>query len=230
MIPSNSGWDKRCDEVRSPIEIVPDASTFSTEANLISGEPTKSRSEEWTRVIAQPRRGSRKRTQFVSVHSQSKNDDGRTGSRFYKPHCFKKLDRFKVNFDWWNCQSFWNINSNFGLWNWLFQDLHLPFSSLNLGGGGGGGSRPTGIHVPANGSGQPLFHLPPSRFLWQKMFFNNSNSSQTSSSSSNGPESLPCQWYGVDDGGFSVKSLNHIKQNSFDSGIHHSDTEYSVKV
>ncbi len=92
----------------------------------------------------------------------------------------------------------------------FFQDLHLPFSSLNLGGGGGGGSRPTGIHIPASGSGsQPLFNLPPSRFLWQKMFFN-SNSSQTAAS--NGPESLPCQWYGVDDGGFAGKSLNHIKQ------------------
>ena len=89
-------------------------------------------------------------------------------------------------------------------------DLQLPFSSLNL------GSNPPPNHYnrPAT-LGHPVFHLPPSRFLWQKMFFNNN-------STPSGPESLPCHWSGLDDGGFSGKSplsLNHIKQSSFDSGI-----------
>ena len=100
-------------------------------------------------------------------------------------------------------------------------DLQLPLSSMNL------GSNPPPSHYnrPAT-LGHPVFHLPPSRFLWQKMFFNNN-------SVPSGPESLPCHWSGLDDGGFSGKSplsLNHIKQSSFDSGIHTSDSEYSVRV
>jgi hypothetical protein len=103
------------------------------------------------------------------------------------------------------------------------QDLQLPFSSLNL---AGNPAPPNHFNRPAT-LGHPVFHLPPSRFLWQKMFFNNN-------SASSGPESLPCHWSsGVDDGGFTSKSplsLNHIKQSSFDSGIHTSDSEYSVRV
>jgi hypothetical protein len=117
------------------------------------------------------------------------------------------------------------------------QDLqHLPFSSLNISNHNNHNSNNT---RPATVS-QPLFNLPPSRFLWQKMFFSNNNNSNSNnnnsnnnSSTTNGPESLPCQWLPSDEGGFGSKSplsLNHIKQNSFDSGIHTSDSEYSVRV
>merc|ERR1712001_57255 len=64
------------------------------------------------------------------------------------------------------------------------------------------------------------FHLPQSsRSLWQRVFV---GSSQNGTAPSNGPESLPCSWSLVD--GLEDKSppptLKHIKQNSFDSGIH----------
>lgn len=75
------------------------------------------------------------------------------------------------------------------------------------------------------------FHLPQSsRSLWQRVFV---GSSQNGTAPSNGPESLPCSWSLVD--GLEDKSppptLKHIKQNSFDSGIHTSDSsEYSIKI
>ena len=92
------------------------------------------------------------------------------------------------------------------------------------------------------------FHLPhtSSKSLWQRVFVGSSSSSASGSSHSsnsrhedghgannNGPESLPCSWSIIDlDADKSPPpSLRHIKQNSFDSGIHTSDSsEYSIKV
>lgn len=71
------------------------------------------------------------------------------------------------------------------------------------------------------------FHLPQSsRSLWQRVFV---GSSHNGAPHSNGPESLPCSW-GLEDKS-PPPTLKHIKQNSFDSGIHTSDSsEYSIKI
>jgi hypothetical protein len=89
------------------------------------------------------------------------------------------------------------------------------------------------------------FHLPhSSRSLWQRVFVSGSATAGGGSASANcgqvvynnnGPESLPCSWSIVDSLGMEDKSppptLKHIKQNSFDSGIHTSDSsEYSIKI
>ena len=88
------------------------------------------------------------------------------------------------------------------------------------------------------------FHLPhtSSKSLWQRVFVGSSSASGSSHSSNsrhedghgannNGPESLPCSWSIIDlDADKSPPpSLRHIKQNSFDSGIH-TESEYSIKV
>jgi len=83
------------------------------------------------------------------------------------------------------------------------------------------------------------FHLPhtSSKSLWQRVFVGGNNTSANHSNHANhglasGPESLPCSWRIIDmDDKSPPPTLKHIKQNSFDSGIHHSDSsEYSIKV
>ena len=83
------------------------------------------------------------------------------------------------------------------------------------------------------------FHLPhtSSKSLWQRVFVGGNNTSANHSNHTNhglasGPESLPCSWRIIDmDDKSPPPTLKHIKQNSFDSGIHHSDSsEYSIKV
>lgn len=82
------------------------------------------------------------------------------------------------------------------------------------------------------------FHLPhSSKSLWQRVFVGGGsvNNNHSSFYGGNGPESLPCSWSVVDSLGIEDKSppptLKHIKQNSFDSGIHTSDSsEYSIKI
>ena len=86
------------------------------------------------------------------------------------------------------------------------------------------------------------FHLPhtSSKSLWQRVFVGSSSASASGSrhedghggnNNNNGPESLPCSWSIIDlDAEKSPPpSLRHIKQNSFDSGIH-TESEYSIKV
>ncbi len=88
------------------------------------------------------------------------------------------------------------------------------------------------------------FHLPnSSKSLWQRVFVGGGSQGQHAASASapgshqshsfhnnNGPESLPCSWSIIDDKS-PPPTLKHIKQNSFDSGIHTSDSsEYSIKV
>ena len=82
------------------------------------------------------------------------------------------------------------------------------------------------------------FHLPhtSSKSLWQRVFVGGSGAGNSHANnnvqSSSGPESLPCSWRIIDmDDKSPPPTLKHIKQNSFDSGIHHSDSsEYSIKV
>lgn len=86
------------------------------------------------------------------------------------------------------------------------------------------------------------FHLPhTSKSLWQRVFVGggsggggglSSSSHANNNSLASGPESLPCSWRIIDmDDKSPPPTLKHIKQNSFDSGIHHSDSsEYSIKV
>ena len=94
------------------------------------------------------------------------------------------------------------------------------------------------------------FHLPhtSSKSLWQRVFVGSSGSSSSRHDDSshhsimgspggghnnNGPESLPCSWsiIDLDNDKSPPPTLRHIKQNSFDSGIHTSDSsEYSIKV
>ena len=81
------------------------------------------------------------------------------------------------------------------------------------------------------------FHLPhTSKSLWQRVFVGGSGAGNSHANnnvqSSSGPESLPCSWRIIDmDDKSPPPTLKHIKQNSFDSGIHHSDSsEYSIKV
>lgn len=98
------------------------------------------------------------------------------------------------------------------------------------------------------------FHLPhtSSKSLWQRVFVGSSSGSHSGSSrhhddvglhhglagggvgsNNNGPESLPCSWsiIDLDNDKSPPPTLRHIKQNSFDSGIHTSDSsEYSIKV
>ena len=90
------------------------------------------------------------------------------------------------------------------------------------------------------------FHLPhtSSKSLWQRVFVGSSGSSSSrhddsphhslmGGSNNNGPESLPCSWsiIDLDNDKSPPPTLRHIKQNSFDSGIHTSDSsEYSIKV
>ena len=82
------------------------------------------------------------------------------------------------------------------------------------------------------------FHLPAhstSKSLWQRVFVGSSSVSSSShhhqNFNGNGPESLPCSWSVVDMDDKSP-TLKHIKQNSFDSGIHtgSDSSEYSIKV
>ena len=93
------------------------------------------------------------------------------------------------------------------------------------------------------------FHLPhsSSKSLWQRGFVGSSGSSSSrhddsshhsimgggGGNNNNGPESLPCSWsiVDLDNDKSPPPTLRHIKQNSFDSGIHTSDSsEYSIKV
>jgi len=79
------------------------------------------------------------------------------------------------------------------------------------------------------------FHLPhTSKSLWQRVFVGGGSSASSSNHShnNNGPESLPCSWSIIDmEDKSPPPTLKHFKQNSFDSGIHNSDSsEYSIKV